>query len=72
MSSLLKEIIFPICILFLVSPVLDAQTKKIKRPKSKVGIYSVDNFVGESFDLFDKDLIEKLGAIPLKNIVESA
>jgi hypothetical protein len=52
--------------------VLDAQTKKIKRPKSKVGIYSVDNFVGESFDLFDKDLIEKLGAIPLKNIVESA
>jgi outer membrane protein OmpA-like peptidoglycan-associated protein len=54
MSSQLKGILFPICILFLLSPVLEAQTKKIKRPKSKVGIYSVDNFVGESFDLYDK------------------
>ena len=31
-----------------------AQTKKIKRPKSKVGISSVDSFVRESFDLYDK------------------
>ena len=31
-----------------------SQTKKIKRPKNKVGISSVDIFVGESFDLYDK------------------
>ena len=31
-----------------------AQTKKIKRPKSRVGISSVDRFVRESFDLYDK------------------
>ena len=33
---------------------LEAQTKKIKRPKSRVGISSVDSFVQESFDLYDK------------------
>ena len=32
----------------------EAQTKKIKRPKSRVGIHSVDSFVQESFDLYDK------------------
>lgn len=31
-----------------------AQTKKIKRPKSSVGISSVDTFVRESFDIYDK------------------
>ncbi len=31
-----------------------SQTKKIKRPKSRVGVSSVDTFVGESFDLYDK------------------
>lgn len=31
-----------------------AQTKQLKRPKSKVGMYSVDNFVTQSFDLYDK------------------
>ena len=31
-----------------------AQTKKIKRPKNRVGISSVDRFVRESFDLYDK------------------
>lgn len=31
-----------------------AQTKQLKRPKSTVGISSVDNFVGDSFDLYDK------------------
>ncbi len=35
-------------------PNLEAQTKKIKRPKSRVGIGSVDSFVQESFDLYDK------------------
>ncbi|WP_299336935.1 OmpA family protein [uncultured Psychroserpens sp.] len=35
-------------------PLSYAQTKKIKRPRSSVGISSVDNFVRESFDLYDK------------------
>ncbi|WP_353780175.1 OmpA family protein [Winogradskyella sp. 3972H.M.0a.05] len=39
---------------FIVAPTLDAQTKKIKRPKSRVGVSSVDTFVQESFDLYDK------------------
>jgi len=33
---------------------IQAQTKKIKRPGSSVGIASVDNFVRNSFDLYDK------------------
>lgn len=33
---------------------LEAQTKKIKRPKSRIGVSSVDTFVQESFDLYDK------------------
>ncbi|GAB1857052.1 hypothetical protein MHTCC0001_18880 [Flavobacteriaceae bacterium MHTCC 0001] len=33
---------------------LTAQTKRIKRPKSHVGITSVDQFVQESFDIYDK------------------
>lgn len=32
----------------------EAQTKKLKRPKSTVGISSVDTFVQESFDIYDK------------------
>lgn len=31
-----------------------AQTKKLKRPSSTVGISSVDNFVRESFNIYDK------------------
>lgn len=31
-----------------------AQTKQLKRPKSSVGISSVDNFVTQSFDIYDK------------------
>ena len=30
------------------------KTKKLKRPSSRVGIASVDSFVGESFNLYDK------------------
>ncbi len=30
------------------------QTKQLKRPKSSIGISSVDNFVTQSFDLYDK------------------
>ena len=40
--------------LLLIIPETEAQTKKIKRPKSRVGISSVDTFVQESFDLYDK------------------
>ena len=42
------------CILLFITPTLEAQTKKIKRPKSRVGVASVDSFVQESFDLYDK------------------
>ncbi|MEO1032710.1 MAG: OmpA family protein [Bacteroidota bacterium] len=42
------------CVVLLIIPTLNAQTKKIKRPKSRVGVASVDNFVRESFDLYDK------------------
>lgn len=41
-------------LLFLSSGLLEAQTKRLKRPSSRVGIYSVDKFVRESFDLYDK------------------
>ena len=41
-------------VFLIISPTLDAQTKRIKRPKSRVGVYSVDKFVQESFDLYDK------------------
>ena len=40
--------------LLIVIPESQAQTKKIKRPKSRVGVSSVDTFVQESFDLYDK------------------
>nr|WP_321236010.1 OmpA family protein [uncultured Psychroserpens sp.] len=40
-------------ILFFIPPSY-SQTKKIKRPKSRVGVSSVDTFVQESFDLYDK------------------
>lgn len=38
----------------LVVPEIHAQTKKLKRPTSRVGIGSVDQFVRESFDIYDK------------------
>ncbi len=41
-------------LLFFIIPTAQAQTKRIKRPKSTVGISSVDQFVRESFDLYDK------------------
>ncbi|MDN3493805.1 OmpA family protein [Winogradskyella bathintestinalis] len=46
--------ILTFCFLFIVQFAIEAQTKKIKRPKSKVGISSVDNFVQTSFNLYDK------------------
>lgn len=47
-----KLIITLLAILF-IAPVY-SQTKKIKRPKSRVDISSVDSFVSESFNLYDK------------------
>lgn len=46
-------------VLFILSSIvlqetLHAQTKRLKRPTSRVGITSVDRFVRESFDLYDK------------------
>ncbi len=36
-------------------PLVEAQKKKrLKRPSSRVGIYSVDSFVQNSFDIYDK------------------
>ncbi len=52
-SSFKRNFIFVCISLFLISAV-DAQTKKLKRPKKPVGISSVDNFVRESFDLYEK------------------
>ncbi|APY08920.1 hypothetical protein BWZ20_11675 [Winogradskyella sp. J14-2] len=49
-----SKISFAFCIFLIITPTLDAQTKKIKRPKNRVGITSVDSFVQESFDLYDK------------------
>ncbi|WP_460219833.1 OmpA family protein [Psychroserpens sp. MEBiC05023] len=44
-----------LCLAFIcATPFTEAQTKKIKRPKSRVGVSSVDTFVQESFDLYDK------------------
>ena len=48
------KIFYVFILTFFVIPNLEAQTKKIKRPKSPVGVQSVDNFVRESFDLYDK------------------
>ncbi|WP_400081189.1 OmpA family protein [Winogradskyella sp. R77965] len=53
-TTALKHIITTFCFFIFATPVLEAQTKKIKRPKNRVGIYSVDRFVSESFDLYDK------------------
>ena len=53
-TSTLKHIIVTFCFFIFTAPIVDAQTKKIKRPKNRVGISSVDRFVRESFDLYDK------------------
>jgi outer membrane protein OmpA-like peptidoglycan-associated protein len=49
-----SKLLLAIPLILFILPTLNAQTKKIKRPKSRVGISSVDNFVQESFDLYDK------------------
>jgi len=51
-KNLITFIVFLVCLLFQES--IYAQTKRLKRPSSRVGITSVDRFVRESFDLYDK------------------
>ncbi len=53
-SSISRQILVAFCLILFAAPNLNSQTKKIKRPKSRVGVTSVDNFVRESFDLYDK------------------
>ncbi|WP_347924404.1 OmpA family protein [Pontimicrobium sp. SW4] len=50
LSKITASLLF---LLFFLSTI-DAQTKEIKRPKSHVGVTSIDRFVQESFDLYDK------------------
>lgn len=38
----------------MIVPQLEAQTKRIKRPRGSIGVASADRFVRESFDLYDK------------------
>ncbi len=45
---------FVLVLLLFAGSSIEAQTKRIKRPKSSVGIYSVDTFVRNSFDIYDK------------------
>ena len=52
-KNALRFTLLGLALLFLTSNTY-AQTKQLKRPKSKVKIYSVDNFVTQSFDLYDK------------------
>jgi len=53
-SIIIKQIVATIFLIIFIAPNIESQTRKIKRPKSKVGISSVDSFVQESFDLYDK------------------
>ncbi len=49
----LQFLLFSLALVFNIQ-FSEAQTKKIKRPKNSVGVSSVDNFVRESFDLYNK------------------
>lgn len=53
-SSIIKQLFTTTFLFLFLASNLNAQTKKLKRPKSSVGISSVDSFVKESFDLYDK------------------
>lgn len=56
MKSSFNLIVSFLAFSFIFSPqIVEAQkTKRLKRPSSRVGISSVDKFVRESFDLYDK------------------
>ncbi|MGC6432336.1 MAG: OmpA family protein [Jejuia sp.] len=48
------NISFVTALFLFIMPLSHGQTKKLKRPNSRVGITSVDRFVQESFDIYDK------------------
>jgi len=50
----LVQILLFWAILLVIIPKTDAQTKKLKRPSSNIGISSVDIFVSKSFDIYEK------------------
>ena len=52
-KNALRIILLGLVTVFFISHAY-SQTKQLKRPKSSVGIRSVDNFVTQSFDLYDK------------------
>ncbi len=54
MKSILKPLVLLACIFLLGTQVTEAQKKKLKRPTSRVGISSVDTFVRESFDIYER------------------
>ncbi|WGK65418.1 OmpA family protein [Croceiramulus getboli] len=49
----MKNIYLAVIALLVITP-LCAQTKKIKRPSGSIGVSSVDQFVSDSFRLYDK------------------
>ncbi|MDG5492626.1 OmpA family protein [Psychroserpens sp. SPM9] len=53
-KPLRAKLVLIVLAVIVFAPAAYSQTKKIKRPKSRVGISSVDTFVQESFDLYDK------------------
>ncbi len=50
----LPKVTVALLFMFLFSTNIEAQTKRIKRPSSRVGATNIDNFVRESFDIYDK------------------
>jgi outer membrane protein OmpA-like peptidoglycan-associated protein len=50
----LSKVTLVLLFMFLFSTNIEAQTKRIKRPSSRVGASNIDNFVRESFDIYDK------------------
>ena len=52
--NLLPKAAASVLLLLFFSSAIDAQTKRLKRPNSRVGAINIDRFVRESFDLYDK------------------
>jgi len=52
-KNAISILFFWIAFVFIL-PKLEAQSKELKRPKSRVEVYSVDPFVQESFDIYNK------------------
>ena len=49
-----RYLCFSVLLILVTAHISEAQTKRIKRPRGSVGIRSIDNFVKESFDLYEK------------------